>query len=181
MPGLPSTGSISISQIQAEIDDMTASYSLRGISSHIGLSSPDAMSEFRGYIHDAIVPASGASNVGGGSGKGERDVGITFSQSTFGGGNEGVSIWTLENWEDGRGIIFEQNQSNPGTTLNVFKIYQGTGFFGPWTLRASGAASNGSISDTIYSSNGNYIRFNIEKEDGSENTLYTANFIVWQT
>lgn len=181
MPGLPSTGSISISQIQAEVDDMvvTLHNSLNNISNHVGFSTPHSMSEFRGYAYDAFNHASGATNIGGYSGKASF-VPITFSQSTFGSGNESVSIWTLANFQDGERVNFQQNQDNPGTTINSLKVYQGTGFFGPWTLIGQGAPQFG-IGAIIYASNGTYLRLVIDKQDGSENTLYTANFKVWET
>ena len=46
---LPSSGSISIGQIRAELG--TSSGSLRQLSSMAGKGTPDSMSEFRGYSH----------------------------------------------------------------------------------------------------------------------------------
>ena len=49
---LPSSGAISISQIQAELG---GSYSLRSLSAAAGKSTPDAMSEFYGYSNAVTV------------------------------------------------------------------------------------------------------------------------------
>ena len=175
---LQTSGAISISQIRTELG--SSSGSLRTLSSLAGKSTPDAMSEFYGYsaLTQRFAHVTGATSVGGQTGDGSGDK-ITFVDATLGDGNSAYSVWQMTGFTNGAICVF---QWNGGSSMSELKIYQGTSSSGPWTLRGTAVPSypGSAVQRVIYTTNGAYLRLEIDKQDGGE-TLYSANLAVYQS
>ena len=93
---LPSSGSISISQIKAELG--SSSNSLRTLSSQADpvKTAPDGMSEFRGYFAPSYVTVNSSSRVLRDYTTGTRNMLITYSTPAYGARPQGPS-YTLIN------------------------------------------------------------------------------------
>lgn len=144
-----------------------------------------------------FVHQSGAYNISDNQGSvvdscgGDYDINdeITFTDATYGDGNSASSIWKvdfpLDEMELGldyySSIYVRQNGTgDPG--IDSVKLFSGDTVTGPWTLEATGTSSNnytvfiGSSSWTAPK----YIKIEIDKQDGSENTLYPINLQLYQ-
>jgi hypothetical protein len=107
---LPSTGPISGSQIGTELGISTGPYSLRNMSASASFSSPDAMSEFRGYDTDFLLFLK-ASN----------------STSYPGSG----TTWFDISGKGNNGTLTNKSASNPSWTGSSF-VFQGSNPFGTY-------------------------------------------------
>jgi hypothetical protein len=90
---LPSSGSISISQIKTELG--SSSNSLRTLSSQADQpkSSPDGMSEFRGYVQTQYKDATSASSyISRTYMSGTRNMSVTYQYLAFGGMPQGSVV-----------------------------------------------------------------------------------------
>lgn len=94
---LPSSGTISISQIKTELG--SSSNSLRALSSTVGFSSPDAMSEFYGYDTDFLLnlDAANASSYGG-SGTTWTDISGKGKNGTLTNRSAVNPVWNSGGW-----------------------------------------------------------------------------------
>ena len=107
---LPSSGSISISQIKAELG--SSSNSLRTLSSQADQpkSSPDGMSEFRGYVQTQYKTATNPSSyISRTYMSGTRNMSVTYQYLAFGGMPQG-SVVTMVS-EDTVNAAFSKNFS----------------------------------------------------------------------
>jgi len=114
---------------------------------------------------------------------------ITFTDATYGDGNSAFSIWKvdfpLDEMELGldyySSLMVKQNGTgDPG--IDSVKLFSGNTVTGPWTLEATGVSSN---NYTVFISGSSwtapkYIKIEIDKQDGSENTLYPINLKLYQ-
>tara|TARA_E500000318_G_scaffold99682_1_gene101873 strand:+ start:77 stop:718 length:642 start_codon:yes stop_codon:yes gene_type:complete len=200
---LPTSGEIKVSQINTELSrasntansnfaggttPQTGSLFKLGEAGGVNQTAPHAMSEFYGYgLSPFFSHISGAINIGSQDGYEDlacdtggvfNDQPITFQDKTYGDGNEADSIWQID--------VPSNYMSSPGYgsisatlisgLIDDFRLYYSANSTGPWTLASSGFSTYRNFSyNTGNSSSINYVRIQIGKDGGDEDTLYTAN------
>ena len=139
-----------------------------------------------------FVHQSGAYNISDNQGNYHDDCGgilvddkITVTDATYGDGNSASSIWKvdlpLDEMELGVNSFsyIEVNHTDSGDPgINSVKLFSGDSASGPWTLKNTGTYSVNNYNVSFSISNvtpPKYIKIEIEKQNGSENTLYPMN------
>lgn len=194
---LPTSGPISMGDINVELGNPREdpnTYLAGGVSPFVGSLfgqasssvnkiAPHAISEFYGYVdlryrfENYVVFNTAtqlAYNISNNDGDGQADK-ITFQMKTYGDGNAGYSYWqNFVQGSTGSQLVFT---NEGGAAINAMKIYQSANSSGPWTLRSSGPSFG--VIASVQNANGLYFLLEIEKEDGSENTLYTVDVSLY--
>jgi len=168
-------------------------------------STPHAMSEFRGYNDQASAwftnfepfnlfnyKVYDVSPNGNGSGIGEPNN-IGFDVRFNGDGNSGFGFWEMgsEGVYNIEAFVIEATDLNDNIVpIDTIRLYQGTSETAfPYTQRASSGMTgtiNGipclaEISAQLNTANGRYIFVQIDKEDGSESTVYKARILLFRS
>lgn len=182
MPILTTEDGLSMGFIRNYLGQPGGSVSLRSMSAAVGNSTPDAISEFVGSQISRFTHISGAFNIGTQTGDlypitGDYENWKTFDDQTLGDGNTGDAIFSWDNVANfGATTMQVFFRQTGGATIDAVKIFQSTTSSGPWTERATAAPPN--VNALLAPSNGLYLMFRIQKEDGNDNTLYTVNLKI---
>jgi len=116
---LPGSGAISISQIKTELN--VGTNNLRGLSSTAGKSTPDSMSEFRGYT---LPPAT----INYSQNTGQLYDGCSMSMDTYGQlEGEDVGGYYYGPWGGGGNAGYNITNSERGTNAGTFLTFGGNG------------------------------------------------------
>jgi len=200
---LPTSGEIKVSQINTELSrasntansnfaggttPQTGSLFKLGEAGGVNQTAPHAMSEFYGYgLSPFFSHISGAINIGSQDGYVDQacstsgvvnDQSITFQDKTYGDGNDSDSRWQIDvpsNYIATAGYGYIEARLISGL-IDDFRLYYSANSTGPWTLALSGSSTFRYFGyNTGNSSSINYVRIEISKDGGNENTLYTAD------
>jgi len=145
-----------------------------------------------------FVHQSGAYNISDNQGNYHDDCGgilvddvITFTDATYGDGNSASSIWKVDLPLDEMQLglntfsyiqVDHADSGDPG--IDSVKLFSADSVSGPWTLKDTGTYSVNNYR-VFFSINNvappKYIKIEIEKQDGSENTLYPMNLSLART
>lgn len=185
---LPSSGSISINQIRTELNVGTSN--LRGLSSILGKTTPDSMSEFYGYTmppyqinysQNTGQLYDGCSMSMDSYGQLEgQDVGGYYYGPYGGGGNAGYNITNSERGTNagtfltfgGNGVIYGRGRSN--VTITAFSNGYGVS---PCQPIYSYINLNGTrVANTNTNAGSTAISYTFTAQPG---TTYTVEFGVW--
>lgn len=173
---LQSSGAISISQINAELN--SGSYSLRTLSGEAGFSTPDAMSEFYGYTSSLFEYISGTVQYVSGTGRDSGDkykVGLLLT-------GDGQQLSSIHRYAFANTATMNIQISTVSEDSS-FILYQSTSSTGPWTNRlvANNFYGNPVSASLDFYNNGRFLRFELDIQGGSENIFYDRILYIWRT
>lgn len=141
--GIPASGQITMYQIAFEMGLSTTNISLRNISSVAGFSSPDAITDFYGYVPTDVTPPSQVTGLTA-TGNITTNIALEWDAASDNVGVTGYTInWSYDNstwYLEGTTTLLTYTFTAPDTnTLYYFRVqaYDAENNQGSWSTSAS--------------------------------------------